>query len=137
MGFKRTVAILASLAALSVAGCGGGESTTTTVETTTTATTTTTTEQTTTTTTTTTGAATTHSCGDVAFEPQTDAGAFGIEATRVACPIARRVARASEGAGQSYSAQGFSCSGQPGGGELPSTEYTCERDGARVTFSQS
>lgn len=77
-------------------------------------------------------------CGDVGFEPQTDAGAFGISATGASCDVARRVAAASERAGgRSYEAEGFGCSGAPRGGQLPTIEWVCTRDEAEITFSTS
>lgn len=77
-------------------------------------------------------------CGDIAFEPQTDNGAFDIRAAGVGCEVAREVARAAEDASGDYSASGFDCSGTVRENGLRTTEYTCTRDdGARVTFSRS
>lgn len=77
-------------------------------------------------------------CGDVAFEPNTDFGAFGVRATGTDCETAREVAGAAEDAGGvAYEAQGFTCDGAPRGGELPTIEWTCTGDGAEITFSTS
>lgn len=137
--FRGGLVIVTVVCALFIAvGCGGDA--TTTVDETTTATTTS--VQTTTTTTTTTTSAPTgdgvhasRRCGDVPFAPQTDAGAFDIHATGTSCETARAVARAADNAARdSYSARGFRCEGGEPQGELPSVEYTCTKEDARITF---
>lgn len=79
-------------------------------------------------------------CGQVAFEPNTDAGAFDIRASGVGCPVAREVAGGAEGqAGERYSApEGFDCRPTETVGELPSVVYECTRGaGGTVTFRSS
>jgi len=75
-------------------------------------------------------------CGDVAFTPQSDNGAFAIQATGVDCATARQVAAGAEDRrGGAYSAAGFSCrSTGTTGGPLPATRYRCEGGGGVVTF---
>lgn len=78
-------------------------------------------------------------CGQVAFEPNTDDGAFDIRARGVDCPLAREVARAAEGRGgdRYRGPEGFDC--RPAGtvGELPSVVYECRAGGSLVTFDAS
>lgn len=65
-------------------------------------------------------------CGQVGFEPQTDAGAFDIRATGVGCQVARKVAAVAEGKrGQPYMASGYSCTPTETTGQLPSVVYEC------------
>lgn len=127
--------------AVLVFGCGGEETTTVTSTATETRTNTQTITQTETQTTTpapTGGTPSLRRCGDVAFQPNSDSGAFDIRARGTDCQAARAVARAAEGErGGDYSASGFNCRGRAGGGELPSTDYTCTEGSARVTFSAS
>ncbi len=87
-----------------------------------------------------TGGGTSRDCGDVAFEPNTDAGAFDITARGVGCDVARQVARgAEEAGGEAYrSGPGFRC--EPGGtvGQLPSVVYECDRAaGGSIRFEAS
>lgn len=78
-------------------------------------------------------------CGRVAFTPNTDHGAFGIESVGVSCDTARAVARGARGRTDelAYEARGFSCSGarrenQP----LPTVEWVCLRgDDNLIRFS--
>lgn len=82
----------------------------------------------------------TRECGDVAFEEQSDSGAFGITATGVDCGKAREVAAFAEGErGESYGTpSGFSCQAtRDESGQLPTTNYDCTRGGATVEFSVS
>lgn len=76
-------------------------------------------------------------CGDVAFRQNTDNGAFDIRARNVGCQVARAVARNSEGAGRRYDSRGFTCWGDPRGGELPSTQFDCKRGNQGIEFSRS
>lgn len=79
-------------------------------------------------------------CGQVAFEPNTDAGAFDIRASDVGCQVAREVARGAEGqGGERYAAsEGFDCRPTGTVGELPSVVYECTREaGGAVTFRAS
>lgn len=83
---------------------------------------------------------TSRDCGQVAFEPGTDAGAFDIQARGVRCRVAHRVARAAEGhGGEAYdAAAGFHCRPTGTVGQLPSVVYRCAGDsGGRVTFHAS
>ena len=59
--------------------------------------------------------------------------AVGIRASGAECAIARRVAAAAEGRGrQPYQSDGFACEpAEAAGGD---TDYTCSRDGARISF---
>lgn len=82
----------------------------------------------------------TRDCGQVGFEPNTDAGAFDIRATGVDCQLARDVARAAEGQrGERYAAaEGFTCRPTGTVGELPSVVYKCTREGdGTVVFEAS
>ena len=78
-------------------------------------------------------------CGDVGFEPGTDAGSFDVQATGVDCDTARRVAAAAEGAGgEEFFTRGFTCGPVGTAGELPSVVYRCEDEsGAEVRFQSS
>ena len=79
-------------------------------------------------------------CGDVAFEPNTDAGAFDITASGVGCNVARQVARAAEEAGgEAYrSGPGFRCEPVGTVGQLPSVVYECDRAaGGSLRFEAS
>lgn len=78
-----------------------------------------------------------HACGEVAFAPASDAGAFNIVARDVPCEVARNVAaQVVHHAGESYTTDsGFTC--------LPEVEqreptlnivYTCSRSEASVRF---
>lgn len=81
---------------------------------------------------------TTRDCGDVGFEPNTDAGAFNIEAAGVGCRVARQVAGAAEGqSGERYGARNFDCRPTGTVGMLPSVQYECARGDAVVTFDAS
>lgn len=87
-----------------------------------------------------TGGGRSRDCGDVAFEPNTDAGAFDITASGVGCNVARQVARgAEEAGGEAYrSGPGFRC--EPAGtvGQLPSVVYECDRAaGGSIRFEAS
>ena len=76
-------------------------------------------------------------CGNVAFAPASDVGAFNIAARGVNCGTARDVAAYAEGEhGEPYgTASGFSCLPErDNSGALPVTEYTCTRGEATVTF---
>lgn len=82
----------------------------------------------------------TRECGDVAFTPQSDHGAFGITATGVGCDKARDVAAAAEGnLGEPYGTSGgFSCRVErDDSGQMTSYDYTCTRAEATVTFNAS
>ena len=142
----RRAAFLAVAAAPLLAGCGGDDpdgapartSSAATVTATVTATATTT--ETVTATPSPTDSPTPRACGQVAFEANTDAGAFDIRASGVGCPVAREVARGAEGQGGSrYAATaGFDCRPTGTVGQLPSVVYECSRDaGGTVTFRAS
>lgn len=76
-------------------------------------------------------------CGEVAFQPASDAGAFNIVAQGVSCEIARDVAARAEGnAGESYTTDsGFTCLPELEQREpIPNIVYTCTRAGAKITF---
>lgn len=78
------------------------------------------------------------SCGEVAYTPQSDNGAFDITAIGTDCPTARAVATAAENQRSSFSAEGFGCSGQDDTeAALSSTKWTCTSGDARVTFTTS
>lgn len=79
----------------------------------------------------------TRSCGDVGYAPQTDNGAFGIEATGVSCERARRVAVLSRGFPPEFTAHGFTCRTSGPQGQLPSYPYTCTSASGRITFKAS
>ena len=77
-------------------------------------------------------------CGDVAYTPQTDHGAFSIRRRGTTCAVARAVARDAENRGTPFSTRGFTCRGTLLQDPLPSTRVRCTRDdGARVTFTRS
>lgn len=78
-------------------------------------------------------------CGDVGFEPGTDAGSFDVEATGVGCQEARRVAASAEGqGGEAFTALGFRCQPQGTTGQLPSVVYACsDASDARIMFRTS
>jgi hypothetical protein len=82
------------------------------------------------------------SCGDVAFEPNSDYGASNIGAKRVRCRKARRVARASREMNVvsgpfEYRVGGFRCVGTPVDEGLPTVKWRCKRNRARVRFTRS
>jgi hypothetical protein len=84
------------------------------------------------------------SCGDVAFIPQSDNGAFAIVANRTSCPSARQVARGSRHHGPSrnvshhYRAAGFNCDGVLfSEARLPFVLYTCRRGNRTVAFDRT
>lgn len=79
------------------------------------------------------------SCGDVGYEPNTDAGAFQIRASGVSCATARELARDAENRALPFSLRGFRCRGKlvDEGLVLPYSQVTCTRDGAEVTFRRS
>ncbi|HEV2058787.1 MAG TPA: hypothetical protein VGR11_05480 [Solirubrobacteraceae bacterium] len=77
------------------------------------------------------------SCGDVGYEPNTDAGAFQIRAGGVSCATARQLARDAEGRGLPFSQNGFRCSGERVDAALPYTRVTCTRGDDEVTFRRS
>ena len=85
---------------------------------------------------------TTARCGDVAFAPQTDDGAFNIVATGVSCERARRVAAMTRDRRYadplSFAADGFSCTGTrvPGDG-LPGVDWRCVRNGDTIAFTRN
>ncbi|MGJ7907161.1 DUF5818 domain-containing protein [Actinopolyspora sp. H202] len=82
--------------------------------------------------------AATRSCGDVPFTPNSDNGAFGIEASGVDCDTARDVAADAEGRiGQDYRSNGFECSATEADSELGGYDYTCRDAGREVTFAAS
>lgn len=78
-------------------------------------------------------------CGLVAYAPQSDYGAFEIEARGTTCETAKAVATAAKDQSEPFDAEGFSCEGEPDdSGPLPSTEWTCRGpDGAEITFATS
>ena len=77
------------------------------------------------------------SCGDVGYEPNTDAGAFQIRASGVGCAAARRLARDAEGRALPFDRHGFSCRGEHVEAALPYTRITCTRGAAEVRFRRS
>lgn len=84
------------------------------------------------------------SCGDVAFIPQSDNGAFGIVAKRTSCRWARRVARGSRhhrpsrNVSHRYRAAGFHCYGVFFSDDpLPSVLYSCRRGNRTVAFDRT
>lgn len=133
--------VLLAASSLAFAGCGDGGSTTAADPTaTTTVTGTATATATVTETASPGGLPARKDCGDVAFEANTDSGAFDIAATGVGCPVARRVARGAEGQrGEPYdAARGFSCVPAGTVGQLPSVAYECTGPAdQRVTFEAS
>lgn len=79
----------------------------------------------------------TRECGDVAFEPQSDHGAFDITATGVGCAQARDMATLADSKlGESYGTPGgFSClPKRDDSGPTTGFRYTCTRGEATVTF---
>ena len=77
------------------------------------------------------------SCGDVAYQPNTDADAFQIRAGGVSCATARRLARDAEGRPLPFRLRGFRCRGRHVDGALPYGRVICTRGGAAVTFRRS
>lgn len=77
------------------------------------------------------------SCGDVGYEPNTDAGAFRIGASGVSCTAARALARDAEGRSLPFDLRGFSCRGEHVEAALPYTRVACTRGGAEVRFRRS
>lgn len=76
-------------------------------------------------------------CGDVAFAPNSGAGAFEITARGVGCELARDVAARAEGqSGEVYTTpSGFTCRAETQPNDLVTPiHYTCTRPGAVVTF---
>ncbi len=88
------------------------------------------------------GPATAVACGDVAFAPQTDDGAFGIEATGVDCAVARTVARTTRDRRVTdpltFTVAGFRCIGtRTPAAALPGVEWRCRRGESLVTFTRN
>lgn len=80
----------------------------------------------------------TRSCGDVGYTPQSDHGAFDIEARGVSCAVARGVARDAEGEPRTFTTRGFRCAGERRTDrELPTTAFTCRSGERRVWFDRS
>jgi hypothetical protein len=77
------------------------------------------------------------SCGQVAYQPSTDAGAFRIRASGVSCAAARRLARDAEDRALPFALKGFGCRGRHVDAVLPHTRITCTRGDAEVTFRRS
>lgn len=120
------------LLAAAVAGCGGDDSGSVTAPPVTPAGTGTTAAPTTAT------ATGPQDCGQVVFTPNSDNGAFAVQATGVSCETARAVAAAAENRSGSYAAEGFDCKGiADETAALASTAWTCTNDGARITFATS
>lgn len=76
-------------------------------------------------------------CGDVAYTPNTDHGAFNIRAYGTSCETARAVARDAEGEPRSFSTRGYQCVGVVKDNGLKRTEFECRRGDRRITFSRS
>ncbi|RCW46172.1 hypothetical protein DFQ14_102475 [Halopolyspora algeriensis] len=77
-------------------------------------------------------------CGDVAFAPASDYGAFTIRADGLGCDLARDVAADVEGRlGESYRSHGFTCQGRPTGNALGGFDYTCDRGSDSISFTAS
>lgn len=78
-------------------------------------------------------------CGDVAFTPNSDDGAFQINVVGASCDIARGVARAARRQeGLAYRAQGFRCNGERREGEaLPTVEWICVRGSDALVVFQT
>lgn len=75
------------------------------------------------------------SCGDVAYTPQTDHGAFGIRTRGESCATARQLARDAEDRRLPFSLRGFRCTGERIRTDpLPITRVTCTRGDAEVTW---
>ena len=79
----------------------------------------------------------TQPCGDVGYEPQTDAGAFQILARGTSCDTARTIARRPENGSLPFAERGFRCRGEHVEAALPYTRVTCTRGTAEVTFRRS
>jgi lysophospholipase L1-like esterase len=82
------------------------------------------------------------SCGDITFAPNSDYGASDIQARRVRCRKARRVARASKEMNVvsgpfEYKVGGFRCVGTPIDEGLPRVDWRCKRKHARVKFTRT
>ena len=90
-------------------------------------------------------AATVRSCGNIAFEPNTDNGVSGIRARGVSCETARSVARRSRDRGPSgtpgtifrYRYRRFRCVGRELDTALPAVRWRCTRSTAVVTFTKT
>jgi hypothetical protein len=79
-------------------------------------------------------------CGSVGFAPNTDWGAFDIQATNASCSTAGGVAAGSKQAGtRSYAGFGWICiAGRTSTEGLPTTPYRCAGPyGGVVTFGYS
>jgi lysophospholipase L1-like esterase len=81
-------------------------------------------------------------CGDVGFEQNSDFGAFDVQAKRVRCRKAWRVAAGSKEMNVvsgpfTYRIGGFRCKGTPTDEALPSVRWVCRRKQARVRFTRA
>jgi hypothetical protein len=81
-------------------------------------------------------------CGDIAFEPNSDYGAYDVRAKQVRCRTARRVAAGSKETSVvdgpfRYRVRGFRCKGAATDDPLPSVDWVCKRKQARVRFTRS
>lgn len=81
-------------------------------------------------------------CGDVAFTPQTDDGAFGIRASGTDCATARTVARATRdrdpGDPLAFTVAGFRCAGtRTPDAVLPGVDWRCRSGERVVTFTRN
>lgn len=76
-------------------------------------------------------------CGDVAYTPNTDHGAFDIRARGTSCSVARAIARDAEDKPRRFSTRGYTCVGERRTGGLPRTVFVCRNGDKRVSFSRS
>jgi lysophospholipase L1-like esterase len=85
------------------------------------------------------GSAPWRDCGEIAFEENTDWGAFDIKAKGVRCRKAWRVAAKSKDTNIvdgpfRYRIGGFRCKGTPTDELMPGVRWVCRRKQARITF---
>jgi hypothetical protein len=81
-------------------------------------------------------------CGNIGFEQNSDYGAYDVQAKRVRCRTAWRVAAGSKDTSVvdgpfKYRVSGFRCTGTPTDDALPSVAWRCKRKQARVRFTRS
>lgn len=81
-------------------------------------------------------------CGDVAFAPRTDDGAFSVRAYGTDCATALAIARATRDRRVTdplaFVAAGFRCTGtRTPTDALPGVEWRCERGDRLVTFTRN
>lgn len=88
------------------------------------------------------GASRVHNCGGIAFERNSEFGAYNIRSRGVGCKTARSIAKASRDLSvtrgpYTYGHRGFRCRGRAHNQTLPSVDWRCTRGRKIVRFGRS